>query len=167
MALKPAQRRKIVDAIIKGVQRNGDRIFDISQDTSAGFCPVDKGTLKKSGYINYPSNGVEMGYTADYASVVEFGTEGGPIEGTQVVKVSSFRRKTKTGKVAQVSAHERRYENKRLIAFHPQGQKTIYRVINEIPPKEGQFYLTRAYQAGIAHLAEDLKYELAKLGRVR
>lgn len=41
MALKQSQIKKLVlEAIIKGIQRNGERIFSQSQQTEACFVPV-------------------------------------------------------------------------------------------------------------------------------
>ncbi|MBI2020152.1 hypothetical protein HYS94_01910 [Candidatus Daviesbacteria bacterium] len=59
----------IYKAIVQGIQRNGDRIFNQSQQTSECFVPVDTGMLKKSGYVKQLSNGVEIGYIAPYACI--------------------------------------------------------------------------------------------------
>lgn len=45
-------------------------IFAASQD----LCPVDTGFLRDSGYVQIRSGDVEIGYSAPYASFVEFGT---------------------------------------------------------------------------------------------
>lgn len=55
-----------VDDLMPGAQI----IFDISQD----LCPVDTGYLKSTGFVREAGDDVEIGYEADYASFVEFGT---------------------------------------------------------------------------------------------
>lgn len=45
-------------------------IFDRSQQ----LCPVDTGYLKSTGFVRAVGEDVEIGYEAEYASFVEFGT---------------------------------------------------------------------------------------------
>jgi HK97 gp10 family phage protein len=55
-----------VDALLAGAQV----VYDRSQE----LCPVDTGFLKKSGFVQVQGDDVQIGYDADYASYVEFGT---------------------------------------------------------------------------------------------
>lgn len=75
-------------AFVRALQDVGDQIFYRSQRK----VPVDTGTLKKSGYIEYLDDGVRIGYRAPYALFVERGFQG------QYIFVRGHR----------VKAHERR-----------------------------------------------------------
>ena len=55
-----------VDALLAGAQV----VYDRSQE----LVPVDTGFLKSSGYIQVQGDDVQVGYDADYASAVEYGT---------------------------------------------------------------------------------------------
>jgi HK97 gp10 family phage protein len=55
-----------VDALMAGAEV----VYQRSQE----LVPVDTGFLKKSGFIQQQGDDVQVGYDADYASFVEFGT---------------------------------------------------------------------------------------------
>lgn len=169
---------EIKKAIIGGIQRNGERIFHRSQQTQECFVPVDRGTLKRSGYTNKLVNGVEIGYTAPYASRVEAGGPATPYKGTQVVKVRGYTRRAYTRKdgvyvpPVEVSSHEVKYVNKRLVGFKPKLSKfergpLIFRVLKEEPAREGQWFLKRSLVQEIKHLPEDIEFHLLRLARVK
>lgn len=61
---------EITDLPIEALGAGAQVIFYYSQQ----LCPVDTGYLKSTGYIRVNGNDVEVGYEADYASYVEFGT---------------------------------------------------------------------------------------------
>jgi len=83
-------RDQILNSIIRGVQRNGDRIFSISQDTASCFVPRDSGMLAHSGVPNKLVNGFEISYNAPYALVVEVGIPRDiPITGTQIIHMKN------------------------------------------------------------------------------
>jgi hypothetical protein len=65
--ISPRLQRQIRLRIIKGIQRNGDRIFTVSQMK----CPVKTGNLKTSGYKVNVTEGCKIGYSADYACIYE------------------------------------------------------------------------------------------------
>ena len=164
----------IMDAIVKGIKRNAERIFDISQNTEGCFVPVNTGFLKQSGGVEPLHNGASIRYRADYAAEVEFGTQGKPWSGTQVVRTRSHKRRgylRKDGTFVNphtVQAHSKHYENSRLIGFRPkdgkgQSQKKIYRVLSAQNATKGQFFLSRAVMQGIMSLPTDMEYHLKKL----
>lgn len=157
---------KIIAAVVKGIQRNGDKVFSISQDTAGCLVPVNTGMLKKSGYTNYLPLGIEIGYRTPYAGIVETGIEQDiPIEGTQIVRVKSYRRRDGT----IVKEHIAKYVNKRLIPIRPKfskfewGEKT-FRVINKIKARPGQYFLSRAVMEGLKDLTKDIKFYLDRIG---
>lgn len=128
---------------------------------------VDRGMLKRSGYVNDLPNGVEIGYRADYASAVERGRRESPITGTQIVHVPTFTRKDGT----VVRAHDVKHVNKRVIRIRPRLSafefgKPIYRVISKISATTGQWFLRRAVQEGIKSLGQDVKFCLQRIGKV-
>ena len=163
-------------ALIRGIQRNGERIHNTSQDTVGCFVPVQKGLLKMSG--NIPEklpNGVEIRYRADYSYKIEFGDPGGqPYTGTQKVWtkghwVKSYTKKNGTHVSKHwVPGHETVYENVRLVGFKPKASKfekgeKIFRVLKQTPKIEPQYFLTRAAYQELPHLVEDLEFEMKKL----
>ena len=164
-----------MDAIVKGIKRNADRIFDISQNTEGCFVPVNTGTLKQSGGVEALHNGASIRYRADYAAAVEFGTPGEPWSGSQDVRIRSHKRKGYTRKDGtyvsshNVQAHSKHYENARLIGFRPkagqkfQSAKKIYRVMSAKNATEGQFFLSRAVKQGIMFLPTDMEIYLKRL----
>jgi len=164
----------IMDVIVKGIQRNAERIFDISQNTEGCFVPVNTGFLKQSGGIESLPDGASIRYRADYAADVEFGTQGEPWSGTQDVRIRSHKRKGYTRQDGtyvnshNVQAHTKHYENSRLIGFRPKAgkfrsSKKIYRVMSAKNATEGQFFLSRAVKEGIMFLPTDMEFHLKKL----
>lgn len=164
----------IMDAIVKGIKRNAERIFDISQNTEGCYVPVNTGFLKQSGGVEALPDGASIRYRADYAADVEFGTQGTPWSGTQEVRTRSHKRKGYTRKDGTyvnshiVQGHTKRYENQRLIGFRPKAGKfrsnqKIYRVMSANNATEGQFFLTRAVQEGIGYLPTDMELYLKRL----
>ena len=165
----------IMDAIVKGIKRNAERIFDISQNTEGCFVPVNTGFLKQSGGVEPLSDGASIRYRADYAADVEFGTQGEPWSGSQDVRTRSHKRKGYTRKDGtyvsshNVQGHNKHYENARLIGFRPKAgqkfrsQKKIYRVLSAQNATKGQFFLSRAVMQGIMSLPTDMEYHLKKL----
>lgn len=176
-----AVNRKLYDeikkVIVKGIQRNGDRIFSISQDTAGCYVPVDTGFLKASGNTEPLQNGVEIIYRADYSAKVEFGSDEREIEGTQRVYVKSHTIKKGKRKGARVKGHYKEYKDKKLITWKPKlgeirlfkgGSKferedEISRVISKESKREGQFFLSRAALKGIQELPNDIEFYLREL----
>jgi hypothetical protein len=183
-------RNKINRAIIEGIRRNGERIFDISQDNAKGFVPVDRGILKQSGDTNKIRNGIEIFYKAPYSHIIEFGMPESYFKGTQVVHIKKHQMMYK-GKKVWVKAHDKKYVNKRLVRIRTRqdwsrdelqasygltipGDVTrmtqygphIFVVMSKIPARKGQFFLTKAVLKGIKKLPEDLKWSLGRVGNV-
>jgi hypothetical protein len=179
MAVTKKQKKEIIDAVVKGVQRNGERILNISQDTAGCFVSVNTGNLKRSGSVVPLDNGVRIQYLSPYASEVENGIESDiPIQGDQVVTIKTHTRKgytNKNGVYVQptvVPEHKVTYHNARLIGFRPKLSKfeyslKIFRVIKKIKARPGQFYLGRAVSLGLESLHEDIKFCLQRVGRVK
>jgi len=163
-----------MDAIVQGIKRNAERIFDISQNTEGCFVPVNTGFLKQSGGVEPLSNGATIRYRADYAADVEFGTKGEPWSGSQDVRTRSHKRKgyiRKDGTYVNshtVQSHTKHFENSRLIGFRPKAgkfrsSKKIYRVMSAKNATEGQFFLSRAVLEGIMYLPTDMELYLKRL----
>ena len=167
--------RKIVkDAIIKGIQRNGDRIFNTSQSTESCYVPRVTGFLAHSGDAIRTPNGIKLVYVAPYSSRVEFGGPAIPYTGTQTVHIKAHKRKSYVRKdgtnvrASSVKAHDVKYKNKRLIGFRPKLSKferlpMIFRVLKEEKAREGQHFLGRATQKEIQHLSEDIEFYFRQL----
>lgn len=191
MAISKQVYRLVRKSIVEGIRRNGERIFDLSQDNAKGFVPVDRGILRHSGYTRRIKGGVEIGYRAPYAYRVEFGQPEGRYTGTQVVHIKSHTAHTKYGTV-KVPAHDVMYENKRLVRIRSKlswsreeleasygvripGDVTnmkvygpyIFRVIEKLPARPGQYYLTRAVMKGILDLPKDIEWALSKVGEIK
>ena len=158
---------RVRKAVMDGIYRNAERIFDISQQTDQGYVPVDRGTLKKSGIVFPIQNGARLQYRTNYSWDVEGGVqEDRPIVGDQIVKIKTYKRRDGT----VVNAHEIVYHNKKLISLRPkkdgkQGFR-IYRVINKIKKRPGVFFLTRAVKVGLLDLTGDIKFFLSRVGKV-
>jgi len=128
--------------------------------------------IQISGGSTYILNGIIV-----HNSQVEFGIEADiPITGTQVIHRKSYRRKgyrRKDGTYippTMVKAHDIRYENKRLIGFRPklskfEFQDRIFRVIDTIKARKGQFFLTRSVREGLPYLTEDISFLLNRIGK--
>lgn len=156
----------ILDAIIHGVRRNGQRIFDTSQNTAAGFVPVRTGMLKRSGYTNDLPNGIAIGYAAPYARKVEFGVPAQTFKGVQEIKVRQHQRKTAEGTIINVREHVKRYVDKRLVPIGTNRSGIVqFRVLSSTTGFKGRKYLTRAIFQEIKFLAQDLEFHLKKLGK--
>ena len=164
----------IMDAIVKGIRANADRIFNISQNTEGCFVPVNTGTLKQSGSVEPLSDGASIRYRADYAAAVEFGTPGEPWSGSQDVRVRSHKRKAYIRKdgtyvnAHNVQGHKKHYENARLVGFRPKvgkgrSQEKLYRVMSAKGATEGQYFLSRAVLQGIMFLPTDIEEYLKRL----
>jgi len=183
MTRQKVSRRQVRQAIIRGIKRTGEAIFDMSQQTDLCFVPVDKGFLKKSGYTKPLPNGIEMGYTTPYAARVEYGGPAIPYTGTQEVFVPRHQRKGYYRKGPKgtrtyvpptvVSAHTVKHVDSRVIGFRPKiaGSKfdrgpLIFRVLEEEPAREGQRYLGRAVEHELPRLAELIGFEMQRLGKV-
>ena len=124
--------------------------------------------IQTSGGGTFVYNGIII-----HNSAVEQGREAEPIEGTQRIHVSSYTRKTKTGRT-RVKAHDKVYENKRLIRFRPRLSKMefgdpIFRVVNKQPAIKPHRYLERAYEEKIGNLAPNIKSVLKRrnIGEVK
>ena len=68
-------REKIRLALIQAIQNTGNRGFGYSQSK----CPVETGTLKRSGSVKKIDNGITITYSAQYASFVEQGFSAGTV----------------------------------------------------------------------------------------
>lgn len=120
--------------------------------------------LKKSGYFKNIENGIELGYTTPYAAKVEFGSEGTPYTGTQIVNVKPHsRRSALSGTVIDVPAHIRKYTDKRLVGFKSENGELIFRVLKQSGGQRGQHFLGRAVSQGIKSLPEDIKFFLSRI----
>lgn len=174
MARKRSLHELVLKAIILGIQRNGDRVFSTSQNTDACFVPVDKGTLKRSGFVEKLPRGIRIGYTAPYAARVHSGGPAIPFKGTQVIHVGAHKRKGYEREdgvyvdPVEVRSHDRTYVDKRVVAFRPKYSKfergpLIFRVLKEEPARKGTFFLTRALAQEIQRLPEDIEFYLRRL----
>lgn len=168
--------RLVRRVIIRGLQRNGDRIFHTSQQTQSCYVPVAKGILKNSGYKKDLPTGVEIGYTAPYAARVHYGGPFIPYTGVQTVNIRQHRRRGYTDKKGHehkttvVQPHIRQYINAKLVGFRPKLGKfergrLIFRVMRGEPEREGTFFLTRALAEELHHLPEDIQYYADMLER--
>ena len=185
--MKARLRQDIDKAIVEGVRRNGERIFSISQDNSKGFVAVDRGILRQSGYTRRIRGGIEIGYKAPYSSIIENGMPESYYKGNQVIHVRKHRIK---GGI-WVKAHDKIFVNKRLMQIRSRqdwsrqeleasygiripGDVTrmkiygepIFVIMDKIPARKGQFFLTRAVLEGIKKLPEDLMWSLKRIGDV-
>jgi hypothetical protein len=71
--------RQMHQGLREGLWQWGLYAFELSQDA----CPVDSGILRASGYCHMENDEIFlMGYTADYARDVEFGTAAHRIDAT-------------------------------------------------------------------------------------
>ena len=161
-------------AITEGIRRNGQRIFDISQQTENCYVPVRTGFLKENGGWENIERGVNLYYRTPYAADVEFGSDSKPVSGTQSVHVKSHTRKgytTKTGKRVQkhnVSAYDMQLKDKKLVSWEPRINKfqygeRIFRVVDKEGGQKGQFFLTRAFYEGFPELVHDINFHLQRL----
>jgi len=123
-------------------------------------------------------------------SRVEFGQPEFHYTGSQNVKIKKHVIHTKEG-VKTIKAHTRTYVNKRLVRIRPHqdwsrgeieasygmripGNVTnvkiygapIFVVMSRIPARQGQFFFSRAIFEGIKKLPDDMKWSLAKIGKV-
>lgn len=164
---------KLRKAIIKGLQRNGDRIFDVSQRTEECYVPVDTGMLKKSGYKKNISKGFEIGYVTPYAADVEYGHNGKPAVTRTVTGGGYWRKsyKTKSGKIVPakyIPTYTMQVTGKRLVQVQPKidciphGPR-IWVWIDDTKPREGQYFLTRATMVGIKDLVKDIEFYVSKV----
>jgi hypothetical protein len=78
--------------MVRALQDIGDRMFAESQR----IVPVDRGTLKRSGFIRYLPDGVEFGYRTPYAARVNFGLPAGYSEVVRRHTVRAHRRRVRT-----------------------------------------------------------------------
>lgn len=166
--------QQVYDAIIKGIRRTGEAIFDLSQRTESCFVPVDTGFLKNSGYVKDIPDGVEIGYTAPYASKVEFGNPYTPYSGVQTVRVKAHTRRPFLRadgtwvEASEIGEHERRYEDRRLVGFRPKLSKfergpLIFRILKGEPERKGQLFLSRALHEKIADLPNNIEFYLRRI----
>mgnify|MGYP001570207808 CR=1 FL=1 len=167
MAHSSELKNLILQAIVDGIRRNGERIFNLSQATEKCYVPRVTGFLAMSGGVEPITNGVELRYRASYSEIVHDGRETAiPITGTQRIYRPTYRRKN--GSVVQ--GHWVEYTNKKLIGFRPKiagskferGEK-IWRVISEEKPRKGQFFLSRAVVENIPYLPNDIEFNLKRL----
>ena len=176
ISVKTDIRKAVKNAIIKGIQRNGERIFSTSQSTESCYVPVDTGFLKHSGNTENTKNGIILKYSAPYSAKVEFGNLTIPYVGTQTVHIKAHKRKSYVRKdgvrvpASEVKAHDVKYENKRLIGFKPKYSKfergpLIFRVLKGEPAREGQHYLGRALVKEMKFLSDDIEFYLKRLER--
>ena len=167
-------KQAIIRSIIDGIQRNGDRIFNTSQNTEGCFVPVDTGFLKRSGVKDDMAGGMRIVYRAPYSIAVEYGSEAQPYVGKQTIHVRSHKRKGYTRKdgayvaPAVVKPHDKVYEDGKLIGFRPKLGKfehgnLIFRVMKGHSTRKGQFFLTRAVRQELPNLPEDIEFYLKKL----
>ena len=167
---------QINKAVVKGIQRNVNRIFDLSQDTQACYIPTDTGNLKRSGVFIELKDGAKIQYRAPYSSDVEFGIEADrPIQGTQVLHIPMHTRKgytRKDGKYVKpvsVKAHDVTLVNKRVIRIRPKHSKfeydkPIFRIIDKQKARPGQFFLSRAVKEGLPGISKDIQFALKQAG---
>lgn len=170
-------KRAINETLIKGLQRWGDRVFDLSQQTEYCYVPTDTGFLKMSGNKVDLPKGFYIIYRAKYASVVEMGSPARPVIGTfeyriRAHRVKAFRRKDGVFIPAHKrKAHKKILINKKVIGFRPKlskfqrGEK-IFRVISVEKERTGQWFANRALRDSLPSLPTDLNLELKLLEKV-
>lgn len=165
----------IMNAIIMGIQRTCDDIFDLSQNTQACYVPRRTGFLAMSGdVIRYP-NGGEIIYRAPYSAAVELGSEGTPIAASyrETVKrhwVKPYTRKNGTRvKGHWVDKHERVIEGGKTVTWEPRlwpskelGEK-ITRVIKVEGKQPAQNYLGRATIERIPNIVKNIEFYLKQI----
>ena len=165
-------------AITEGIRRNGQRIFDISQQTENCYVPVRTGFLKENGGWENIERGVNLYYRTPYAADVEFGTESKPVSGSQSVHVKSHTRRgytTKSGKRVQkhhVSAYNMDLKDKKMVSWEPRINKfqygeRIFRVVDKEGGQKGQYFLTRAFYEGFPELVHDINFHLKRLSNAK
>lgn len=168
--MKTSLRRGIIKAIVRGIQRNADRIFAESQLQ----CPVDTGFLKNTGVKDDIPGGSRIAYRTSYAAVVHFGAREKPIKGTQIVNVKEYKRKSKDPKPGKklpsvgyivIGPHVRKYVSKRLVPIDP--KNGVFRVLNKWPERKANPFLFRAVRSMLPYLKEDIGFYLSKVGRVK
>ena len=181
---------------MKGIQRNGDRIFATSQIK----CPVRTGYLKNTGVKEDLSKGTRISYRANYSSRVHNGSEEKAIDGTQTVYISQHKRKV-TGVANEISSTERlggsslgTHKGEQLNPYKFVGRKRttkyitvrahkrqykdrrlvpidarkgIYRVISKWPKLRARPFLLEATKQEIVHLTEDISFYLKRIKGVQ
>jgi hypothetical protein len=184
LMVKREIRKNIHEAIVKALRRTGEDIFSLSQQTDMCYVPRAPrgGTLAASGYTKNLPNGIEIGYTAPYASDVEYGHAFRPFLGKQEITVRAHKRKVwrsgrssyKDGQAEQtVRTHTRVYKNKRLIGFQPrlwpkkERGPMLFRVLEGEPARKGQFFLTRAFKEKIGTIPDNIAFYLGRMPNVK
>ena len=165
--MNTAIRESIIKAIIKGVQRNGERWFSLSQDYSACYVPVDSGNLRRSGIIKMDSEGYFLGYLCRYAAAVENGIPRDiPITGDQIIHMKNgktrilhnkrviFIRRKKLSKFSWID----------LFRTGKGGRKEpgIFVTISKIKARPGQKFLYRSGIEAFKKLPDDIIAELKR-----
>jgi len=169
---------KISEAIILGVQRNGERVFHTSQQD----VPVDTGNLKMSGRKINNTEGYEITYDAkdkkgfSYADIVEEGIPYDiPIKGNQIIHRKGYI--DKKGKYHPPK--DITYKNKRVVFIKTRkmlsagtkgkGPQTSvvpvgFRVISKISARKGYFFIRNSFEKEITtNLGNDVKFYLSKI----
>lgn len=129
--------RKLYEAAVRGIQDVGDQMFAYSQR----IVNVDRGTLKKSGFIEYLPDGVRWGYRAPYARTVNDGVPQGRMEQVREHAVRAHKRRppgrTKAGhrrrKTIMVKQHTRGPFVRAIKAR--QGSRFMERSIEHVRPQ--------------------------------
>lgn len=125
-------------ALVRGVQDVGDQMFTESQR----IVNVDRGTLKKSGFIRYLRDGVEFGYRTPYARRVNSGVAADYWEAVRRHVVRSHRRRLPAAKRYVRVRQHMRGPFKRLIKRR-EGSQFMEKSIEKIRPQIGRIILRR------------------------
>ena len=150
------------EVIIKGIQRNGRRVFDLSQNNERGFVPVKTGKLKASGtFTSNGDKGYVIQYDTDYASAIEIGrtTDGNASTVTTVEVPGKFvaAHYTKGGKWVPAKwrpPYTRKLKGKKVVKTD-----TGFITIN-LGKTKGQLYLGRAFEQILPQIDKDIVVEL-------
>ena len=141
---------KIIEkAVIEGIQRNAEAIFEQSQIN----VPVITGDLKRSGEIIETDKGAKVEYTVQYAEPVEYGREEQDIsEEVHEVYVKPYVRRDGVN----VKGHYKKYKG-RVISFQPKdSSEKIVRTITKVGEVKPRYFLTNAILEVIPEFIDDL-----------
>lgn len=127
-----------------GVQRNVERIFDISQRTEEGYVPVRTGNLRRSGYVQRHENGARVGYAAPYACIAYLNKHNVLLANGKTIKATKLRPgdtvRTLSGQAREVIAIQKQERGaKKILEIRTESGKTIYVTDNHlIPTADGE-----------------------------
>jgi hypothetical protein len=133
-------KTQILKAITKGVQVNGQHVFNDSQRK----VPVQTGFLKKSGGLAIKKDGWKIVYKAPYAAQVEEGSRGGRVYVEPAVRQAYVRKDGTKVKATPIKGY-----------------------YTTAPERKGTRYLTRAVESSMMGLPQTIFNALQKTFTVK